>query len=48
MERRADGKVDIYYGGGKNARHGHAIVAGNVIEYSRKPKKVPIVITKTP
>ena len=44
MERRADGKVDIYYGGKKGVRHGHVVVTGNTVEFSRKPEKTPIVI----
>lgn len=40
MERRADGKVDIYYGGAEGIRHGHAIIAGDSVEFSRKPEKV--------
>lgn len=44
MERRADGKVDIYYGGRKGVRHGHVVVTGNTVEFSRKPEKTPIII----
>lgn len=45
MERRADGKVDIYYGGERGIRHGHAVVANdNTVEYSRKPRKTPTAI----
>lgn len=40
VKRRADGKIDIYYGGKKNIRHGHTIVTRNTVEYARKPEKV--------
>lgn len=41
MQRRADGRVDIYYGGDESTHHGHVILAGNLIEFSREPKKIP-------
>ncbi|MBQ3271090.1 hypothetical protein IJH10_00595 [Candidatus Saccharibacteria bacterium] len=47
MERRVDGKVDIYYGGKSGVRHGHAVIAkNNTVEYSRKPRKTPTIILK--
>ena len=47
MERRVDGKVDIYYGGGNGTRHGHAVVNKNkTVEYSRKPRKNLKIIVK--
>lgn len=38
MSRRADGIVDIYYGGKEGVHHGHAVVDGESLKFNRKPK----------
>lgn len=37
MERRADGKVDIYYGMTDTMTHGHIVMNGETVEYAREP-----------
>ncbi len=47
MERRVDGKVDVFYGGEETVRHGHVVIdKNNRVEYARKPKKRPVIIVK--
>ena len=37
IEQRADGKIDIYYGGARNRRHGHVVLENNEVSFSREP-----------
>ena len=37
IEQRADGKIDIYYGGARDRRHGHVVLENNEVAFSREP-----------
>ena len=46
MERRVDGKVDVYYDEEETVRHGHVVIDKNRnVEYKREPRKRLVIIT---
>ena len=40
IEERADGEIDIFYGGVRNKKHGHAVIKDGNVTFNREPMEM--------